>query len=68
MAARKLLPFLDIEFAAQRAVGFFFRAGDFGDLLNSVGRQDQRLHGQLDDLHGEVPDHIIAAMEDSANH
>lgn len=68
VAARKLLPFLEVEFAAPRTVGFFFRAEDFGDLLNSVDRQDEHLHAQLEDLHGEVPDHIIAAMKDSANH
>jgi predicted ATPase len=68
VAAQKLLPFLDIAFHIERTVGFFFRAEDFGDLLNSVDRQDQRLHAQLEDLHGEVPEHIIAAMKDSANH
>ena len=67
-AARKLLPFLEIEFALLRTVGFFFRAEDFGDLLNSVDRQDQRLHAQLEELQGAVPDHIIEAMKDSANH
>ena len=68
VAARKLLPFLDISFASKRTVGFFFRAEDFGDLLNSVDRQDQRLHAQLEELQGSVPDHIIADMKDSANH
>lgn len=68
VAARKLLPYLEVEFAIERTVGFFFRAEDFGDLLNSVDRQDGRLHAQLEDLHGEVPEHIIAAMKDSANH
>ncbi len=67
-AARKLLPFLTVEFALHRTTGFFFRAEDFGDLLNSVDRQDQRLHAQLEELHGDVPDHIIAAMKDSSNH
>ncbi len=67
-AARKLLPFLEIEYALRRTVGFFFRAEDFGDLLNSVDRQDQRLHAQLEDLHGDVPAHIIEDMKDSANH
>lgn len=68
VAARKLLPYLEVEFAVHRSVGFFFRAEDFGDLLNSVDRQDQRLHAQLEDLQGEVPDHIIEDMKDSANH
>ena len=48
-------------------MGFFFRAEDFGDYMNSVQRRDDRLHGQLSDLVGEVPDHIIQEMKDSAN-
>ncbi len=67
-AAKKLLPFLTVEFAVHRTVGFFFRAEDFGDLLNSVDRQDQRLHAQLEELHGDVPGHVIEAMKDSANY
>lgn len=68
VAARKLLPHLQIEYGIKRSAGFFFRAEDFGDLLNSVDRSDQRLHRQLEELEGEVPDHIIADMRDSANH
>jgi predicted ATPase len=68
VAARKLLPFLELEFDVQRTVGFFFRAEDFGDLLNSVDRQDQRLHAQLEELHGTVPEHILQDMKDNANH
>lgn len=67
-AARTLVPFLELEFALQRTVGFFFRAEDFGDLLNSVDRQDQRLHAQLDELHNTVPEHILQDMKDSANY
>ena len=68
VAARALLPFLELEFDLHRSVGFFFRAEDFGDLLNSVDRQDQRLHVQLEELHGTVPDSVLQDMKDSANH
>ncbi len=67
-AAKALLPFLELEWDIERSVGFFFRAEDFGDFLNSIDRTGARLHGQLEDLHGEVPDHIIQQMKDSANY
>lgn len=67
-AAKALLPFLELKWDIERSVGFFFRAEDFGDFLNSVDRNDAKLHGQLEDLHGEVPDHIIQQMKDSANY
>lgn len=67
-AAKALLPFLKLNWTSERSIGFFFRAEDFGDLLNSVDRSDAELHGQLQSLEGEVPDHIIQEMKDSANH
>ncbi|MGB7395479.1 MAG: AAA family ATPase [Pricia sp.] len=67
-AAKALLPYLKLEWAIERSVGFFFRAEDFGDFLNSIDRQDSKMHGQLDSLHGEVPEHIIQQMKDSANY
>jgi len=66
-AAKKLLPHLKIEWALERSVGFFFRAEDFGDFMNSVDRSDERLHKHLESLVGEVPDQIIKEMKDSAN-
>lgn len=66
-AAVQLAPFLELEFNIERTVGFFFRAEDFGDYLNSVNRRDAGLHDQLASLDGEVPDHIIQEMKDSAN-
>src|SRR5690606_21750255 len=30
-------------------------------------REDARLHGSLEELHGQVPDHIIQEMKDNAN-
>ncbi len=67
-AAKSLLPFLELCWGIERSTGFFFRAEDFGDYLNSVEREDIRLHQQLYDLEGEVPDHIISAMKESANY
>lgn len=66
-AARLLQPFLEVEYTIDRPIGFLFRAEDFGDLMNSVERQDARLHAQLEDLEGEVPPHIIQQMKDNAN-
>lgn len=67
-AAKALLPYLRLQWDIERSVGFFFRAEDFGDLLNSIDRNDTRLHAQLKDLEGEVPDDIIQQMKDSANY
>jgi len=67
-AAKTLLPYLQLEWAIERSIGFFFRAEDFGNLINSIDRTDAKLHSQLNDLDGEVPRHIIQEMKDSANH
>ena len=67
-AAKKLTPHLELEWLMERSVGFFFRAEDFGDFLNSVQREDTGLHNQMSYLDTEVPAHIIQEMKDSANH
>lgn len=67
-AAKTLLPYLELEWSIERSVGFFFRAEDFGDYLNSVHRADARLHASLDELHGEVPKNVIDQIKESANH
>lgn len=66
-AAKRLLPYLELEWDIERSVGFFFRAEDFGDFLNSIHRADVALHNDLN-MDGEVPNHIIQKMKDSANH
>ena len=66
-ASKTLLPFLEVDYAIERTVGFFFRAEDFGDYLNSINRADVKLSNQFEDLEGEVPDHIIQEMKDNAN-
>lgn len=67
-AARKLIQYLDIEWNIERSVGFFFRAEDFGDYLNSVDRRGSQLNQSLKDLKGEVPQNIIDEMIENANY
>lgn len=67
-AAKALLPYLQVNYDILRTVGFFFRAEDFGDYMNSVYRYDIGLHQGLNDLYGEVPDHIIQEMKNNANY
>ncbi|MEM1002464.1 MAG: AAA family ATPase [Bacteroidota bacterium] len=67
-AARTLTPYLELDWKIERSRGFFFRAEDFGDLINSIDREDSRLHSSFKDIEGEVPDHIIQQMKDSANY
>lgn len=66
--AIKLASHLDLKFKIDRPVGFFFRAEDFGDYMNSVNRRDIELHNQLSSLEGEIPDSIIQEMKDNANY
>ena len=67
-AARTLVGHLQLEWDIERAVGFFFRAEDFGNLLNSVQRRDFELHADLKDLEGDVSDYIIQEMKNNANY
>jgi predicted ATPase len=66
-AAVKLASMLELKFNIRRSRGFFFRAEDFGDYLNSVNRADAVLHSQLKSLEGEVPHNIIQEMKDNSN-
>ncbi len=67
-ASIKLASELEMSFNINRPTGFFFRAEDFGDYLNSVNRADYGLHSHLKSLEGEVPDHIIQEMKDNSNY
>jgi len=67
-AARKLVTDLDLEWEIERSVGFFFRAEDFGDYLNSIHREDVNLSNQMSYLDDDVPKHIVQQMKDSANY
>ena len=44
---------------------FFFRAEDFGDLLNSIDREDQLSY--LNSLKGELPDEVVQRMKENAS-
>jgi predicted ATPase len=66
-AAKKIVPYLELNWNIERSVGFFFRAEDFGDYLNSVHRNDIDLHNQMGDLGDDVPEPILQQMKDSAN-
>jgi len=66
-AAIKLISHLELEYKIMRATGFFFRAEDFGDYLNSIDRRDAELHAQLKELEDDVPEQIIQEMKDNAN-
>lgn len=66
-SAKTILPFLELEWEIERSTGFFFRAEDFGDFLNSVHRSDATIHQQLSDLEHDIPEYILQQMKDSAN-
>lgn len=67
-AARKLIEYLSIEWMIDRPRGFFLRAEDFGNLLNSIQNEDNRLSTFFEDMKGEVPDQVLKAMRDNSNH
>jgi predicted ATPase len=67
-AAKKLQPYLELKWDIERSVGFFFRAEDFGDYLNSIHRNDVHLHNQMSYLDDEIPSNIIQQMKDNANY
>ena len=67
-AAKKLLPYLELDWNIERSVGFFFRAEDFGDFINSVDKADAYVYDSLRDLEGEVPENIRNEMRESANY
>lgn len=66
-AARILQPYLNIEWKRQIKKGFFFRAEDFSDFVNSVERERNKVSGQLSELKGNVDDSIIEQMSESMN-
>lgn len=66
-AARLIEPFLDVEWKRETKKGFFFRAEDFSDFINSVQNEENKIFDQLRDLKGIVDDAIIQQMTESAN-
>lgn len=66
-AARTLTPYLELGWKIERPRGFFFRAEDFGDLINSIDREDAKLQQWFNDIDGEVPHHILQEIKDNQN-
>ena len=66
-AARTLEPFLHFTWGMERFAGFFFRAEDFGDYLNSIHRKGTTIEQQMGDMGEDVPRHIVEQMKNSAN-
>jgi predicted ATPase len=67
-AARILKPYIEIEWNRQTAKGFFFRAEDFSDFINSVENDRKKIAGDLSELKGVVDDSIINQMSESMNY
>lgn len=67
-AAKTLLPHLELSWHIERSVGFFFRAEDFGDYLNSVHRTGITVENQMGDMGSDIPNHILEQMKASANY
>jgi predicted ATPase len=67
-AARVLQPHLEIEWKRETSKGFFFRAEDFSDFINSVENERQKIAWDLSDLKGQVDDSIIHTMSESMNY
>lgn len=66
-AARILQPYLEIEWNRQTPKGFFFRAEDFSDFINSVENENKKIADDLADLKGKVDQSIIKQMSESMN-
>ena len=67
-AASILKPFLEIEWGRQTKMGFFFRAEDFSDFINSVDNERRKIDHSLSDLKGKIDESIIRQMSDSQNY
>ena len=66
-AAKLLQPFLKIQWKRETSRGFFFRAEDFSDFINSVEQERNKIAGDLSELKGVVDDSIIEKMSESMN-
>ena len=67
-AARLLQPFTEIEYRRQTNKGFFFRAEDFSDFVNSVENEHRKIAEDLRELKGNVDDSIIKEMRENMNY
>jgi predicted ATPase len=66
-AAELLQPYLEIEWKRNTSKGFFFRAEDFSDFINSVENERNKIAGDLSELKGVVDDSIINQMSENMN-
>lgn len=66
-AARAIKPFVDVQWKGQTQKGFFFRAEDFSDFVNSIEKEKQKIQADFSDLRGKVDDRIIDQMSETAN-
>ncbi len=64
-AAKAIKPFLKVEWKRQTKQGFFFRAEDFGDFINSIEKEKQKIRGDLRELEGQVDERIIQQLLES---
>ena len=67
-AARLLKDCLSFSWYREKISGFFFRAEDFSDFINSVENEKNKLKDSVRELEGEVPKHIIDQMLESQNY
>lgn len=67
-AARLLKPYLKIEWSREVRQGFFFRAEDFSDFIDSVEKEKGKIALDLSELKGQVDDSIIERMSESMNY
>ncbi|MCW3106741.1 MAG: hypothetical protein JWQ09_1247 [Segetibacter sp.] len=67
-AARLLKPYLKIEWTRENKKGFFFRAEDFSDFIDSVEKEKGKIARDLSELKGQVDDSIIERMSESMNY
>lgn len=67
-AAVQLQSALTIDWKIDRAKGFFFRAEDFTDYVDSVDKSGAKLEKDLTSLRGEVPDEVIDRMKENSNY
>ena len=67
-AARALQPYTEIEWKRQVNSGFFFRAEDFSDFINSVENENRKISEDMRELKGVVDDRIIKQMSEGMNY
>ncbi len=67
-AARLLQRYIEIEWKRQTNKGFFFRAEDFSDFVNSTENERRKIADDLKELKGVVDDSIIKQMSENMNY